>query len=185
MTLWRVSTIFSGAGVAGGGINQMYFSGSGGTAADANQAVRDFWFALNPSISNTVNWTTGAEVVEIDEATGQIIGVESVTALGTTGANAGDPLPFATQGLVRWFTGAFIAGRQLRGRTFIPGMVEANNSAGRPSGTLMADIQAAADALIADTNSLLAVYSKTHATWQGVTSASVWSEWAQQRSRRD
>lgn len=162
----------------------MFFDAAGGSAAQCNNAVGTFWNAVRVYQSSTISYSTDAIVYEVDEATGLIIGSSAVTPATGTGAVATDALPWATQGLVQWRTGQYIGGREIRGRTFLPGMVEARNGAGIPDSTLYGAVDTAAAALIADANSDLNVYSIANHNAQTVTVGSMWRTWAQLRSRR-
>jgi hypothetical protein len=96
-------------------------------------------------------------------------------------------MAFATQGLIRWRTGVFIAGRELRGRTFIPGATESRSANGRPDSTYITTAETAAQDLLdnAALGAALVVYSVTHRQVELVQSRSVWGQWAVLRSRRD
>jgi len=103
------------------------------------------------------------------------------TAAGTA---AGDPLPQQTQGLINWHTLSFVAGREIRGRTFIPGPSESDSSAGIPTAAYQLILQNAANALVAESTANLFVWSKKLATIAEASSASVAPGWRVLRSRR-
>ena len=93
-----------------------------------------------------------------------------------------------TQGLVHWLTGDFVNGRQLRGKTFIPGLCEDDNTtAGLMSSTCQGVIATAADALLtaSGTNGPLMIYSPTNHVAEAVQANTVGTKWAVLRSRRD
>jgi hypothetical protein len=62
---------------------------------------------------------------------------------------AGDALPYATQGLLRLGTAAFIGGRRVQGRQFIPGLTETANAGtpAQPTTSVMTSMQNAANLL--------------------------------------
>lgn len=184
--MYRVTTVLSGPLVVGGGISRFYFAETAGTAAQAHAAVVSFWNAVDEVMSTQVSFTVEGEIEEWDAATGTITGVDNTDPYTATGTATGDPLPPATQGLIRWRTGFYTSGRELRGRTFIPGMTEGNNgSDGKPASGVRVVLGNAANSLRSGASHQLSVYSRTHATAAPVTSSSVWTEWAQLRSRRD
>lgn len=184
--MYRVNTVFSGPLVAGGGISRFYFDEAGGTPAQAHAAAVNFWNAVDEVMSTQVAFTVEAEVELVDASTGAITGIESTDPYSASGTGSGDPLPPATQGLVRWRTGAFVNGREVRGRTFLPGMLESlNDSAGRPNSGALTVINNAAGNLIGDADSELVIFSRTRALQATVVSGQAWSQWAQLRSRRD
>ncbi len=183
MTLYRVRTAWTG-GPGGGLLSTHYFESLGGTAAAANTAVGALWTALASTISNTLTARTEAAVFLIDENTGQPTGIDAVTPITVAGGSAADPLPYTSQAVIQWRTGTFIGGRELRGRTFVPGMTEGNNTAGVPIAGFQTTVNAAAAALIADANSAFCIYSPTNATFDTVVTGQCWSQWGVLRSRR-
>lgn len=183
--LYRVTTLFTGTPAVGGGINQFYFAETAGSAAQAHAAVASFWAGVKTQMSSALTYTVAGEIELFDAATGQITGLATTDAVTSVGTQAGDMLPPATQGLVRWRTGFFANGRELRGRTFLPGMVEGSNLNGAPASTVVTALSGYAASLVSGTNHQLSVYSRAHASAAPVTSSSVWTKWAQLRSRRD
>lgn len=183
--MYRVTVLLSGTPVVGGGISQHYLDQGGGTAQQALDAVAGFWLDMAAAMSSAVTITTQPEVELVDTASGQVEGVTTVTPTQTTGQAAGDILPTATQGLIRWRTGAFVGGREVRGRTFLPGMLEANNIDGKPAGGTVGILNSAALSYVNDPDAIPVIYSRTHRVFREITGASMWSQWAQLRSRRD
>lgn len=181
----RVDTVMTGDPGAPY-LSSMYFTGDDQTeAGQAASAVRAFWAAIVSSMVAPLSIQVQPEVVSVDVATGEPIEIFSTTQDVLTATGSGDALPWATQGLVRWRTGFFIGGREVRGRTFIPALTEGHSTAGRPTAALLTILNGAASGLIADANSQLLVYSKTHHSSADVVTGSAWSEWAVLRSRRD
>lgn len=187
---YRVRTVFSG--VPGTPwLSTMYFEEVGGTAQQAATAVGTFWGAVDALMSSTVSWTTEADVSTINDATGELTDITVTTPVTGAGAQAVTLGPIVAQALVRWRTGAFINGRNLRGRTFVPGLIESQSDAGRPDASVQATINTAAAALIADANSVLNIWHRPNppgsATGAGeaVLSGLCWNQWASLRSRRD
>lgn len=186
MALYRVRTALTGNAVAGGGVATHYFGTGAGTAQQAATAVATFWVAVEPWASDQLTWTTDAQVDLFDETTQTITGSTAVTNATGVGDSSSERLPEATQLLLQLRTGAFPAGREVRGRLFIPGMVEANSSNGTPVGGMVSAINSAAAALIASSNTQWVVNSPTRFTAYEVTSSNCWAdEFAVLRSRRD
>ena len=183
--LWRVRTALSG-GSGSAQVSTMFFDQAAGlTAQGAANAVHAFWVTVADNMSSSYTAQVELAVEDIDIATGKPTGVTAVTAGLVTGTQSADPLPWATQALVSWRSGTFVSGREVRGRTFIPGMVETLNSSGVPSGSIFASINGAASTLAGDSNSSLCIYSRKKAAVGIVTSGSMWTKWAVLRSRRD
>jgi hypothetical protein len=182
--IWRVRTdLVSTAGNPL--LSTMYFPGESiFSAADARGAVGTFWGALGDAMSETCTWTVEPEVASIDAASGDLLELvsDSVTWSGA-GTLTGQPLPPANQALVRWRTASVVAGRQIHGRTFIPGMTENLNDDGTPNSGLV-DLLNTAAALLIDGDNSLCVWSRAHLTAAVATSGTGWNQYAVLRSRR-
>lgn len=182
----RVRSITTG--VAGSPFyTNLYFTSNPGSddPSDWVAAVAAFWDDLDLYISDTLSVVVEGEISVIDVATGQQTNAYSVAPATHDFSDSGDPLPTATQGLIRWQTSGFANGRRIRGHTFIPGMTETRNTGGIPDPAALAAMQAAADVLIADAPTELVVYSPTHHVYEPVDTANPWTKWAVLRSRRD
>ena len=183
--MYRVRVQFTGP--AGAPWLATHFFGQlGGTTQQAATAAGNFWGAVDAQMDSAVSWSTLPEVMIVNETSGEIESVTATTPVTGTGAVSAVMLPRASQGLVRWSTGIFIGGRQIRGRTFIPGLtVNTTVTDGVLNFTTVSVIDAAAAALIADANSDLRIYSPANGTSASVIAGSTWAEYAQLRSRRD
>lgn len=183
MTLYRVRSSWSG-GRGGGLLSTMYFDVLPGSASDANAAVGAFWDDVKGFIANDLTVTTDAAVYLIDETNGQPTSIEAVTPIAVAGSQSAEPLPWANQVLLQWRTGLFSGGRELRGRTFIPGCTETGSTDGLPATGTLSAVNAAAATLIADANTELVIYSPTNGTAGEVIAGTCWNEFAVLRSRR-
>lgn len=183
--MYRVTTEFTGALVAGGGINHLYFDEAAGGAEDAVSAASDFWLAVAEHMSSGVAINVSGDVELVNASTGQVTGIESTDSVTFAGVSGAEPLPPATQGLVSWRTGSYVNGREIRGRTFLPGMLELDNETGVPGNDLKGDVAAAIGGLLAAPDAELVIYSRTRAAQATVVTGTMWSKYAQLRSRRD
>lgn len=182
--MWRVRTDITG-GPGGAELATHYFDVVGGlTAADANAAVGAFWHTVRDLVHNAYTFSTESEVASVDIATGQVTGLTPVTAIVWAGTVSGQPLPPASQGLIRWRTGTFVGGREIRGRTFLPGPTEEHNLTGVPNSDYITVANNAAAALIAASGTELMTYSRKNSDAAPVVSGSCWNQWAVLRSRR-
>lgn len=133
----------------------------------------------------------------IDAASGQIEAIETSTAgLDRTGSNASEPLPPATNGVVRLSTDNVLNGRRVRGRLFLPSPCESSSN-GAPVAAYLTAVGGASNTLLTASGShgLWSVYSRPRAatspsgaragTWSEIRSVSVWNKWGVQRRRRD
>lgn len=181
--MYRIRTTWTGPQGAPY-LSTMYFDESAGSAAQAAAAVSTFWAAVDNHIDGLWVWRVENEVALVNDANGQVTGLASVVGGTGAGTAAGDPLPRVAQALVRWRTGFFFGGREVRGRTFIPGVVAVSVSGGVTS-TVIAAIDTAAAALIADINCVLEVYSRTNFIAVPAVTGGTWTEFAALKSRRD
>lgn len=166
-------------------LSTLYFADDGGqTAQNAANAAQAFWQALSGRIMSSSTWSIDTAVDTMTTA-GVVTGTTAVTGTLTgVGSATGHSLPPATQGLIRWRTGSFTGGREIRGRTFIPTPSE-NDSDFNPTSGYISTLNTAAAALIADANSQLVVWSKTNTLIANATVGQAWTSWAVLRSRRD
>jgi len=184
-SVFRVKTAISG-GSGSAQLGTMFFEDDGVlTAQHAADAVHDFWDDLSAAISNTYTFAVEGAVDTIDLATGKATGTTAVSVASVPGGGSSPPLPWATQGLIEWRTGFYAGGREVRGRTFLPGMMEYYQTNGVPNAAGLAIFQTAADNLVGVITAQLQVYSRKHTLASGVTGATVWTKWAVLRSRRD
>lgn len=182
--LYRIRTVFTG--VAGTPyLSTMFFQEATGTAQQAATAVSTFWGAVDAYMHQDVLWDIEQDVEVIDDTNGQIQSVVTTTGGTGNGALTDDLLPPATQGLIRWRTGVFVGGREIRGKTFVPAMTESSSNAGQIAGVVQTGLQNAANTLVGTANANLAVWSRKNGVSEDVVSGSVWNQFAVLRSRRD
>lgn len=182
--LWRVRTAFTG--IPGSPyVSTMHFEHALSGPAVVVDRVRDFWTGMVGIGTTPMVATVEGDVSVIDEATGLTVGVESTADLVVTFTGVTERLPPANQILVRWQTGLFPSGRQVMGKTFVPGVSEANATAGTVQQATRDAIQVLAAALIAPTDERFVVYSRKNLAGYRVLTSSVWEQFAVLRSRRD
>lgn len=163
-----------------------YFLPSAGMTPDeAVAATGSFWNDCRVYMTTGATIASEAEVASVDALTGEVTGIDQTTPFSVTGASSADPLPPTVQGVVRWRTGTFVGGREIRGRTFIPGLTEAYSTNGVPTAGFLSGVQTAAAGLIADANSDLCIWSRAHQNDPLAVTASVWNQFGVLRSRRD
>lgn len=184
--MFRVRTVISG-GTGGPYLSTFYFdeTDGGATPATAVAATVDFWNNIKSVVWSGLVMRTEPEVGILNDGTGVITGIVSTSGGSATGSDGGVPAPWATQGLIRWHCSDFPAGREVRGRTFIPGVTENNNQDGVPTSGYLSTCQTAANTLLAETDAALMIFSRKNHDTFAVLSGSPWAEWASLRSRRD
>lgn len=154
------------------------------------EAFSDAWDAALTSravdFPSFMSATIEAELRLIDSVTGLLVGTEVTTGNTFAGSSSGDPLPRASQGLIKWSTPNIVAGRRLRGRTFLPCIIESfNTSGGKPDGSLLVAWAGVLSTFITACQGELCIWSPTHGVAAVVDGGTLWSEWAVMRSRRD
>jgi len=183
----RVTTEWTGAS-GSPYYTQMHFGGStSGEAGTAVSAVRNFWFQLQNILSDELIAKVQDDVPQIDPVTGNILAMFNVPSSAVVFTNTNQILPWATQALFRLRTGVYVAGRELRGRQFIPGLTEDRSTSGNVDAatvTLLNGNWTFAYGGLASSNTVQ-VWSPTHGVADNVQSATVWDQWAVLRSRRD
>lgn len=193
----RTNAIIGGSVMTSPGLSTLWWTPgtAGGSTADATDCLarfRTFWDAIKAHIAGSIVITFDPVCVAIEATTGVLQGAfTGTTPLSVSGTNATDPLPRQTQGLIRWGTNSVIGGRRLRGRLFLPGPCEGDNTSGAvPLGTYVSDVNAAtAPLLVAGaTTSIATVWHRPSGAGAGasslITSASCSPTWSVLRSRR-
>jgi hypothetical protein len=124
-------------------------------------ATRTFLQAFVSYIPNSAVISIAREVGEYDEVGGQLIGEISASAApaNVTGTSA---LAYSGgSGLfVGWRTASIWQGNRVQGRTFIVPAAGVNEINGTLTPSVIAAAQSAGDALIADPNSVFAIWAK-------------------------
>lgn len=180
----RVRTVFTGVD-GGPWYNNLHFLGNGPDAAsDAHDAVVNFWQDIGAIQHTDVDGVVESEVLEIDPATGDATGAYAEGDFPVGGVATGEILPPSLQGLIRLNTGQFVGGRRVGGRIFVPGLTETYNESGSLSAAGQTVLQDAINVVLASTTELV-VYSRRYFDDVTVANATVWSEFAVLRSRRD
>lgn len=200
MSLWSLSLRFQmpsslirKVDVVWGGLagspyfTQFYFGHEAGSASSTATAVRTFLQALASNLAAGMTATVKPEQAVIDTSSNQIVSVETAGAVSNVAyIGTGDPLPFATQVLLKLSTSQFNGGRRLRGRINIPGNLEAVCQAGALAPSSVGTYNGPAATLISATSSTgkWAVWSRMHHSWASVDSATAWDQFAVLKTRR-
>lgn len=170
------------------GFSVMHFAGSLETPGDAQaaaDAVSTWLTAVGPHMADAQAAQVDSEVLEVDVVTGQTTGVGTISSSAVLGSGGNNQVAQASMLLVRWRTGVFTEGREIRGRTFVPGIGAGGSTpAGEVLPALITAMDTANSAFIGGVPPLV-VYSAMHGTLAEVSTANVWTEFAVMRSRRE
>lgn len=157
----------------------------GGSAQTSADAVRAFWDAMKAAICNDIAIRIDPNVTVVNPTSGEPEGIETVTTTAVSGGDTTDPLPWQTQGLIYWNTGTWVNGRQVRGRTFVPGPCESSNtSTGLPESGYLSALAAGAAIFTGSSTCVPSVFSRAHSNMYPVVGATVQGQWALMRTRR-
>lgn len=160
------------------------------TPVEQQRAALGAWLAsLEGGLHNTTSYNVRPEGRELDTTTGTLVGAwtEATDYSGTGTLTSGQPVPDATQILIRWSTDHVVNGRFLRGRTYIPGTTTTNVSGGNLAASIVTSYTTDSNTLVNSGNQLAIWHRPINGVggvaW-AVDSAQCWSEFAVQRRRR-
>jgi len=200
VSLIRVQTVWTG--VAGAPYyTNVYCIGplSTNNGNDMAAAWRAFLASLVNVCSTPMVATIDSELLEFNEVDGVVTGAGNTIQTPVNFTGAGDALPRQCQALVQWTTNGIVHNRRVRGRTFIPGVLESENGpTGIPTPAVGTPLQTAIDTFLSTMSGRLRIWSREvkveNATatvparpgsaWP-VLSGKVAPYWATLRSRRD
>jgi hypothetical protein len=189
----QIRTTIGGQAVVGGGVSTFHITdlADQSLVQTAVQHVIDFWTEIAVGLTNDVTFQVQAGTSRYAAATGELQQIYSTTGSGviTGGVNTAT-IPRAAQGLIRWATDDIVAGRQIRGRTFLPGIPATQvTDTGLLSSAAITQYGGEANELLTALAAVLVIWHRPVAGAGGsehaVTSASVWDNLAVLTSRRD
>ena len=155
------------------------------SAADMVEHTAELWEILDNRIVNEVAWEVSGIVEFIDDVTGTVLTAGVTDAVTGAGEAAGEMLPAATQVLIKWRTGVYVAGREIRGRLFVPGLDQFMNNEGSVEAVAAGDLSDELATWLGGLTATPLIWSRTHGDSASVTAAEVWDQFAVLRSRRD
>ena len=183
----RVNAVWSGLG--GSPYYSTFYATGGETTPDCqafHNAVATALDNMANYLSNNVVWATEPVVMLVDAASGNPYAAIAVTPDNGAGAHTSETLPRATQGLLQLRTGVFEAGREVRGRVFLPAPPEVyNTDLGSVSTDYSDTVTTIWDTHLLNANVGWCVWSRTHGDAFVINAVQCAGEWAVLRSRRD
>lgn len=165
-------------------------AGGNGLAGQAlADRARTFFDALKGVVGGGLVWDFPAEVTVLNTTTGVLEDAVAVTKPANVTATGAGNYSALSGARIEWRTGAIVAGRRLRGRTFVvPLSVGQYDAVGTLATTCITTLQAAAtgyaDANVFS-NARPCVWSRTHGIQADITSVLIPDEASVLRSRRD
>lgn len=180
----RVRCVWTG--VAGSPAYSNFYIQSGAvSAASAQAAVSSYMNSVRVACNTGVTVTIEGDVALVDTATDSIVGVTSTSTTSFPGSGTGSPMPPANQILIRYLTGTFIGGRQVRGRFFVPYLTTGSISSQVVAPATITAMQNATSAYITGLTGNAVVFSRKNGVPVPITAWSTWNQVAVMRSRRD
>nr|CRY97431.1 hypothetical protein [uncultured prokaryote] len=168
------------------GVSVMYFN-EGETEAESQERVGDFFGQVMGEVNNGVSFSVRNQGRILDAITGDLTGMWTLPdRIVDNGDSSSQVLPNEVQLLFRWSTANFVGSRQLKGRTFLPGMTVAAMSNGELGPSPQATLEAAIPQLI-DGGTFVVWHRPVNGAGgfvAPVTVGTVWREFAVLRSRR-
>lgn len=164
-------------------VTNMYF----GDSADAQECVDhfgEFLVIISAIVVNEAAWSIEPDVATVDPVTGDVTASVTVDGVNGQGVSTEEILPPSQQVLIRWNTGAYISGRQLRGRTFVPALGDDVNVSGNVDPTYRTSLITTITTWLG-AGPVPLIWSKANAETRQVLSVDVWEQFAILRSRRD
>jgi len=157
------------------------FDGQIGADAVAN-ATHELWTDLAALMHNQAVISINPEVAQVDDASGETTAVFITSEANISGALSTERIASGLQALAQHRTGVFVGGREVRGRTFVPGLTESANDSGRPIGATRTAIATAFATWFTGHDPQGGVLGKNGFTLANNTT--VWTEFAFLDSRR-
>lgn len=200
MSLVRVQTVWSG--VAGAPYyTNLYCIGPLATnnGNDLATAWHVFLASLATNLSSPMVATIDPELLEFNEVDGVVTSAGNTIQTPVAFSGTTDALPRMTQALVQWTTAGIVHNRRVKGRTFIPGVLELQNStAGLPAPQIGTPLQTAIDTMLSSMSGRMRIWSRPVTAEKAtptvparpgsahpILSGKVSAQWAVLRSRRD
>lgn len=168
-------------------MSNMYFDEVAENAQVCADTAASLWEGLDGNMNSGVDWTTEANVAELNPATGALLNIVTTDPTGGTGSGSGDMGARAAQVLIEWHTGVFAGGREIRGKTFVPGIVQSASAGdGSVDSTLVTALAAFVGTwLVEPGNATPGVWSRKNGVIHPIATGAVANQFAVLRSRRD
>lgn len=181
--MYRVVQVATG--VAGG---PFYITGYFDSQIGTAQQAADAWRALTGPTAGTfttpLRYESIVSVDLVDPGNGDIQSVVPVSVGSLQFTSTVEKLPPTTTLLLRWRTGVYIGGREVRGRTNLSGFNEGQSDSGVPSSVILSEYLGKMNAMLSNVNVRHVVWSRKAGEHYQSTVPGVWNQWAVLRSRR-
>lgn len=183
----RVRTIVTGVTGTPWYYNHYYGGTTSGEAAQALVATKAWVDGLKAIQYTGLTSQVQADVAYMNPTTGDVLGIYAGSSATYLSTGAGARSSYVDQILVRLRTGVYNAGREIRGRWFLPGIRQVAYVNGGVDASFITSINGINNSLLTAGTGAggLVVWSRTGGLTAQVTTMPVWDQVAVQRSRRD
>ena len=182
-TIGRTQTVLTG--VTGAPYYSNLYWPIAYSSGDMVEHTAELWEILDNRIVNEVAWEVSGVVEFIDDTNGQVLAAGVVDAIVGAGEASGEMLPASTQVLIKWRTGFYAGGREVRGRTFVPALDAFMNDEGSVEAVARGDLSDELSTWLGGLTATPLIWSRANGTSASVVAAEVWEQFAVLRSRRD
>nr|CRY96194.1 hypothetical protein [uncultured prokaryote] len=182
----RIRSVWTGVG-GSPWYSNLYFDGTGSVDAQScADNVADFWATFTLVWMPNLSVSVESFVAVVDPVSGDVTGGHTIDVPDpVTGSGSGGTLPTSTQALLSMNTPIYIAGRNLRGKLYVPGLTEGVNTNNGTPDPIYVQPMAEALEILADAGPDLVVWSRKNGITAPVSSVTASTKWAVLRSRRD
>lgn len=186
--MFEILTRWEGPNMPNGMVTVMNFD-EFTPVSDHREALEELWTAVGARVHSSFRWTVEAGGRIFDATTGQTTGVWSdpVVRTGVGTGTSGTQVANATMVLFQWRTGVYQNGRELRGRTYVPGLLSNQVVGGELQPSAVAALGTAAQDFVTGSPGFH-IWSRpkngTSGSSANVATGTVWNELAVLRSRR-
>lgn len=178
----RIQTIQTG--FQGGPAYNNWYAG-GQTQADADELalrVKNLWTAFGGLMKTGVEVRTTGVAEVFETITGKTTTNLAVEPLLTGGIAGAAEAAAGTCLVLRWRTGVYVNGREIRGRSYMSGLADIADGSGMVAQASLNGANAAAAGYA--TGSVTSVYSPTNGSTAPISAGSCWNMFGLMRSRR-
>jgi len=154
----------------------------------ANSAIRTWFNGLRTTIPDDVTISGPPEVLQVNDADGQLIDVQALTPVAAIVGSSTAAFASPAGRVVRWNTPVVLAGRRLIGRTFlVPSVAVFNVTGSIDPATITADaaLHAALVSTLQSNGTPLGVWSRKNGSIHEVSSGTTLARPTTLRTRND
>lgn len=164
------------------GVSTFYTEGG---ESNLRTALHQFFNDFANNVPSGVVWKFPSSGLTIDSTSGQAVGSWSdTTAVADIAATGAGAWSSPVGAMVNWLSGSYVAGRQIRGKTFMVPLISSQFANGALLPGSLSEFQGSADALVFNAP-LMRIWSRKTGIVRPISKAVVPNKAVVLRSRRD